>query len=146
MCVCCAVIYATFATFVISLALFFRIFPTFSCCFLHACLRVCACASEWGYGIGERGWGGGSLFVCFVLLTLLISPNAPLLDSFIMCARTRVTGHGLRACPEFAAVMCTLIDTWRPLYSSSPPPTIPPSASHSGQEHAHLWARADVIC
>lgn len=32
-CVSCSVIYATFATFVISLALFFRIFPTFSSCF-----------------------------------------------------------------------------------------------------------------
>lgn len=47
-CVCGTVIYATFATFVISLALFFRIFPTFSCCFFaRMCVRVC-----------ERGGGG----------------------------------------------------------------------------------------
>lgn len=90
-CVCGTVIYATFATFVISLALFFRIFPTFSCCFFaRMCVRVC-----------ERGGGGGSgcgsLFVCFVLLTLLISLNARSIH--LLCA----PGH------ELAEICCRYV-------------------------------------
>lgn len=128
-CVSCSVIYATFATFVISLALFFRIFPTFSSCFffLERMFRRWKGAGE--VAVLERG----RLFVCFVLLTLLISPNARSIH--LLCASGLAhTSHGPWATGlaprKFAAVMCTLIDTWSPSHS-------PPSAA---QGNTHLWA------
>lgn len=113
MCVCvsCSVIYATFATFVISLALFFRIFPTFSSCFFF--LNACLVESRGGGG-GVAVLEGGRLFVCFVLLTLLISPNARsihLLCASGTCTHThesRPMGYGFGPPPK---ICCRYVHT-----------------------------------